>query len=402
MTLQEFKLVISPGYILDSELRKVNMNYTYVGGVYRVDAIAVRISSDNLLQLQNATRITLHIPGSGVLVSIELESSLLPIRTVNREQVGNYYLYSIVELDQQPIIAAPSPSGSPLLEEYFTDVIIEPSIANSNFAGSEYDALLNNTAGDRQSEYIQISDRVQSKPAPQNLPSILIDKAIPASVQDSNYTNTGWTRGRYDGTKTDSTQYGGIDPALLGGAAKGAFFPQTYTEDQIRNLAPTDITYQDYFFTGKLDAPTCEILTTADISATLDTSITAQTTTLTILATYSTLKGRLQQGDLIGLDSSAYTVGGTEVCRIVSITSIPYPNAYQLEVVRGFGGSIPRAHTSSPTTNIYKIASNQFYLLQSNKIQGLLAGKLLIQDSQEVIYLNAIGYSISGSNAPIA
>jgi hypothetical protein len=107
----------------------------------------------------------------------------------------------------------------------------------------------------------------------------------------------------------------------------------------------------------------------------------------------------LQQGDLIGLDSSTYTVGGTEICKILSVSSIPYPNAYQLEVVRGFGGSIPRAHTSSPTTNIYKIASNQFYLLQSNKIQGLLAGKLLIQDSQEVVYLNAIGYSTSGSKA---
>jgi hypothetical protein len=399
MILTQFKYLLQPGQVLDSPARSVNINYNLVGANYRVEAVAVRITVDNLLQLQNATKITLTIPGAGVSIGIPLQSSLLPIRTVNREQVGNYYLYNIIELDQQPVIAAPSPSGTPALEDYNTDVIIEPSIANSNFIGSDYDALLNNTAGDRQSEYIQISDRVQSKLAPQNLPSILLDKAIPASVQDSNYTNTGWVKGRYDGTKTDSTQYGGIEPALLGGATKGAFFPQTYTEDQIRNIPPTDITYQDYFFTGKLDAPTCEILTTADISATLDTAIAAQTTTLIILATYSTLKGRLQQGDLIGLDSSTYTVGGTEICKILSVSSIPYPNAYQLEVVRGFGGSIPRAHTSSPTTNIYKIASNQFYLLQSNKIQGLLAGKLLIQDSQEVVYLNAIGYSTSGSKA---
>lgn len=386
--------MISPGFTLDSPARMVNMNYTYTAGIYRVDAVAVRISTDNLSQLQNATRITLRIPSTGVQVSIELESSLLPIRTVNREQVGNYYLYSIVELDQQPVISAPTPVGPLNAEEYSTDVIIEPSIANSDFIGSEYDALLNNTTGDRQSEYIQISDRVQSKPFPQNLLSILIDKAIPASVQDSNYTNTGWTKGRYDGTKTDSIQYGGIEPALIGGVFTGAFFPQTYTEGQIRNLEPTDITYRNFFFSGKLDAPTC-IADPGALSAVADNALKPTTTTLFLTVTAPQDKVIIQPGNILTIASASIV----EYCKVIAATVLNNNiMSQQVEVVRGFGGSVVGAFPAS-STNIDLIVTNQFYTIESNKIQGLLAGKLLVQDSKEVLYINAAGYAISGSKA---
>ncbi len=390
--------MISPGFTLDSPARKVNMNYTNIAGIYRVDAIAVRIETDNLSQLQNATRITLHIPGSGVLVSIELESSLLPIRTVNREQVGNYYLYSIVELDQQPIIAAPTPIPPLNAEEYNTDVIIEPSIANSTFIGSDYDALLNNTTGDRQSEYIQISDRVQSKPFPQNLPSILINKAIPASIQDSNYTNTGWTRGRYDGTKTDSAQYGGIEPALIGGVFNGAFFPQTYTEDQIRALTTTDITYRSYFFTGKLDAPTF-VTSSGTLSATNELALSPRESIIKLTVAFPLDKVIIQPESILAIESG----GVIEYCRVISIT-LPSANFLadqQVEVVRGFGG-IRVPYTTAASANIDLITLNRYYTQDSSRVQGVLAGKLLVQDSKEILYLNAVGYAISGSNAPIA
>jgi len=38
--------------------------------------------------------------------------------------------------------------------------------------------------------------------------------AIPASVPDSNYTATGFSNGRYNGSKTNANDYGGIEPAL--------------------------------------------------------------------------------------------------------------------------------------------------------------------------------------------
>ena len=161
MTLAQFKSLLQPEALLDSLEREVNINYNLVGSDNKVSTIAVRITGDNLQQLQNATKITLKIPSNGTIIGIGLQNSILPVRTINREQVGNYYLYTILETDQQPSITTPPESGTPLSDYYITDVIIEPTIDNSGFEGSDYNALANNAIQDRQSEYIQRSDRAK-------------------------------------------------------------------------------------------------------------------------------------------------------------------------------------------------------------------------------------------------
>ena len=403
MTLAQFKTLLQPGGILDSESRQVTINYNLIGSDYRVGAVAVRITGANLEQLQNATRITLRIPNAGVAISIPLQSALLPLRTVNREQVGSYYLYSIVEENQQPIIIAPSPSGTPSAEYYSAEVLIEPTIANSGFAGSEYDVLLNNATIDRQSEYIQISDRVQSSPSPRNIYSIITNVAIPASIQDSNYTSTPWIAGRYDGAKTDAITYGGVEPAIIGGSFKGAFFPQTYTEAQIRALAATDITYEEYFFTGKLDAPTCTIIPDSNTSAYGWIPVNVAETQTTFLISVYDGSIKLQPGDLITIQNGAFNIGIDEVCKVLSVSSKNSGGtSLEIQVIRGFGGSRTWSYTGdisygTATAFVYYITSNQFYTLKTNRAQPLLAGKLYVRDSKELLYINAAGYSISGS-----
>lgn len=340
MTLTQFKSILQPGQVLDSVSRQVNISYNLIGSDYRIDAVAIRITDTNLLQLQQATDIILLAPQSGQQVTVPLTNSVLPVRTVNREVIGNYYLYSIVETDQQPVITAPSPSGSPSLEEYYTDVLIEPTLENSSFVGGEYDVLLNNTQNDRQSDYIQVSDRLQGKLNPTNINSILQDNAILASVQDSNYSNTGWISGRYTGTKIDSTMYGGVEPALVGGSFNGAFFPQTYTEAQIRALASTDIAYQEYFFSGKLDAPTCTIIPDSNTNAYgwIPFDVAQTQTTFEISVYDSSIK--LKPGDLVTIQNGAYNIGIDEVCKVLSVASKNADGTeLELQVIRGFGGS---------------------------------------------------------------
>ena len=53
MTVPQFKYLLQPGALLDSFDRKVNIAYT---GSY-IQAIAVRITQQNLVQLQQATPI---------------------------------------------------------------------------------------------------------------------------------------------------------------------------------------------------------------------------------------------------------------------------------------------------------------------------------------------------------
>ena len=398
MTLAQFKSLLQPGALLDSLEREVNINYNLVGSDNKVSTIAVRITGDNLQQLQNATKITLKIPSNGTIIGIGLQNSILPVRTINREQVGNYYLYTILETDQQPSITTPPESGTPLSDYYITDVIIEPTIDNSGFEGSDYNALANNAIQDRQSEYIQISDRAKKTQNPQNLYSIINDNAILAEVQDSNYTNTAWTRGRYDGTKTDSTQYGGVEPALIGGIFQGAFFPPTYTELQIRALTSADIIYQEYFFTGKLDAPTCEIISSSIFSAKNSTNISATDTTIALTIPFNLRNTTIQPGDLLRLTTGSLDSLSAEILKVLVVRNAISKSISEIDVLRGFGGTPTNSYVTD-TGQFRLITSNQFFKLQKNKAQGVFAGKLLVKDSKEIVYVNAGGYSVSGSKA---
>jgi len=401
MTLQEFKYLLQPGNLLDSPEREINICYT--GS--KVQSIAIRIENNNLLQLQQATAVAIKLPQAGSTLNISLESSQLPIRTVDRDRVGNYYIYSILEEDQQPEMSTiPVPVGILPSEDYSGSVIILPSQEQVNFTVSDYEVLKNNSLLNRVSTYIQQCDRTQlsgSSINPVNLPSILVDNAIPANIQDSNYSDTGWISARYLGSKTNSSNYGGVDPAITGGTFNGAFFPQTYTEAQIRALASTDIKYVEYFYTGKLDAPTCTILPINNPFAWNPYNISEAATTFKISIFDNSVN--LQPGDLITMQNGTFNIDTTEVCKVLAVRSLNIGNTLlEVDVIRGFGGSQKYSYSGSISfgsseAEIYQIPATQIYTLEVNKIQGILAGKLLIRDSQELLYINSAAYAISGS-----
>ena len=390
MTLDQFKYVISNGQVLDSETRQVNMLYT--GS--RIQAIAVRIENGNLPQLQQATTIVLRAPQAGTVLNISLENSQVPIRTVNREVVGQYYLYTIVEEDQQPVmVVPPSPSGTPLVENYYTDVIILPQQDQGGFETGEYNVLINNILTNRTSTYLQISDRQYSTGSstnPGNLPDILANNAIVATIQDSNYSSTGWVNGRYDGTQTSEVTFGNVQPAQTRGSFKGTFYALSTPDEAIFNAS--ERSYVDYFVAGRTELPTYTELTTF---IELDDDEGIGDTQLLIISSNPTDKTEVQQGDLIKISGSVSPT--TEVIRIEALTPTT-PDGYKryyATVQRGWNQTTQYGYEDG--ADIIIIDPQTVFKLEGSKVYKERQGKLYVQETQEIVYLDSFGQIVSSS-----
>ena len=390
MTLEQFKYIISDGQILDSVTRQVNILYNNT----KIQAIAVRIESSNLPQLQQATNIVLKAPSAGTTLNISLVSSQVPVRTVNREIVGQYYLYNIVEEDQQPeMTTVPSPSGSPLVENYFTEVIILPQTGDGIFKTGEYNVLINNISINRMSNYIQISDRTYSTGSntnPGNLPDILADNAILATIQDSLYNDTGWVNARYEGTSTTEVTFGNVQPALTGGSFKGTFYALSTPDTAI--FSATERSYVDYFVAGRTQLPTyTEISTFIE----LDDDAPIGQTDLVFISSNPSDRLEIQQGNLLRISGSLSPT--SEVLRVAMIepaTATGYKR-FNILTQRGWNQTTQYGYTA--TDDVILIDPQTIFRLEGSKIYKERQGKIYVQETQEVIYIDNFGQIVSSS-----
>lgn len=389
MTLAEFKFLLQPAGLLDSTDRDINISYT--GS--RIEAIAVRIQNNNLIQLQQATTLVLRAPQAGSVLNISLENSQVPVRTVNREQVGNYYLYSFVEQDQQPVMTTiPSPTGILPSEDYFTDVVILPSTQAGVFQGSDYDVLLNNSMNNRPSTYIQISDRAErsgSSANPVNLPSILQDNAILANVQDSNYTVTGWINARYDGTSTTKLTFGNIDPAVTGKSFQGSFYSPDITDTIISNQVEADRIYRILLHTSNTDYPE---YTTTNLLYNIDGTVDATSNILPIIGNIAERDPGIAPGDLITI------FGISEIMKVNSVTRIPDISSvkFQLNVTRGWNDTTPVSYNSQAILLTKPI---QIFEINRSKLLNLNKGKVYVKDNETILFIDSLGQVVSSSLA---
>lgn len=389
MTLNQFKFLLQ-GSLLDAEQRKVNILYNE----NRVEAIAVRIENNNLAQLQQATAIILQIPQAGTAINISLQSTQFPRRTVNKEKLVNYYLYSIVEQEQQPVMAVtPTPSGQINTEEYFTDVIILPSTEVGVFQGSNYDVLLNNSMNNRLSSYVQISDRAErsgSSANPINLPSILQDNAILASIQDSNYTNTGWVNGRYSGTSTTKLTFGNIDPAVTGKSFEGSIYSSDVSNNIIASQSDTDRVYIPLLHTSTTDYPEYSI---RGINYTMDTPVPVGASTFTITGPLSAGDPGITVGDLLTVFNSPEILKVNSIARVASINNIKY----RLEVTRGWNDTQQIEYTLSINPRVTKPV--QIFEIDRSRLLNLNKSKVYVKDNETILFVDKLGQVVSSSQA---
>lgn len=96
--------------------------------------------------------------------------------------------------------------GSPAYDSSDEGLLnIQPEV--ENFEYSDYNAVFGNASVPQFSTVYQDVDYATNGPIPINLNLIISGSARKAQVQDSNYTQTGWSNGRYNGSRNSSTDF---------------------------------------------------------------------------------------------------------------------------------------------------------------------------------------------------
>jgi len=230
------------------------INYNTSGSITTIDDIAVVIGQSDLTQLQEATSLTLLLPQDRTVFTINVDNSISPRREVDRGRIGRYFLYSILTPQQRPIITGTFSTAS-----YNTDVAIDPNISTGVYEYNAYNAVIGNSAKSRESDYIVDCDRGSTtnltKTNPTNIFNILDETALPAEVQDSLYSNTGWINARYEGTKLEPANNSGVDPVLQGTFFEAAFFGISASNADIQAILPADLTFNPYLSSGEKSPP---------------------------------------------------------------------------------------------------------------------------------------------------
>jgi hypothetical protein len=235
--------------LLGSPNNQLNLLYNQYGGIDRLDAIAVRITDTNREQLIQATSVVCQVDRTDLnkYLQVRLDDVESPIqRTVVIDPVTNnetYYIYVILDQTKKPILTNPAQSI------YFSRILIEPESNIDRIQKNIYSVITNSTVFDRSSDYIQQSDRAETATNPINQSSIFLDRAVKAKVQDSLYSDTGWSNARYTGTPTTAAGYGGIEPTITGVSFTGTFYPSTIASGSIQGFPLETRVLKEYFYT---------------------------------------------------------------------------------------------------------------------------------------------------------
>lgn len=447
MTTADFKYILSDN-ILGSPTNRVMILFNeYPGDIVtpiynKIDAIAVRATNRNRIQLEQATNIVITVPNNGPILNISLVNTTIPLRTINKSYVENYYLYEIFPEEQRPIITAPT-TGSFGYEVYTSEVIIEPGSFDEAYTNSSYNPQISNATEFRKSVFIFESERLKGQDAPSNLVPILAGTAQPASVQDSNYTDTGLVNGKYGGTKITYITNQGIDPFLAGQFFEGAVFNKdTPDEDAISLAAQNAVEWLPLFVAGQTRIPRqyVEDVRLSFYIDPLDEDYFTYTAGQTLFRTrtidqegnwvngyYSQttpLSQQLQIGDLLKVEINS-TIPSTfleEVAQVQPRTGLftvndegqtgPYEylsieGRVWMTVKRGYNGTAKgtwSVDTGSASTQakLYRIKPQQIYTIAGSKIDTLGEGKLVVKGFDETLRIAPGGIVVGGSKPVVS
>jgi len=382
---------------------------TYAGGVIKVDAIGIKISNYTLEDLELVTSIDVHIPKAGGIVNVPVSDSDLPYRRVEKTVNGPYFIYAITPEDQRQVIIQPT-TGSAGYEEYTSNVVLEyakTSIVRSN---SNYD-IESPISRARESLYTYKCDRVNPTPSsktnPVNLSNILNNAALPAGIQDSNYTSTPWINARYEGSKIDTNTNKGTDPLLQGAFFQGAFFTKDVTDAYIENLVDKGtIVYQDYFAVGRLATPgyVVEPLNLSISTRTSYSSSVIETVTINLPASNKDIA----IGDLLQIGSTNGGGFNNEILRVTNPNPPALYSPYEFLIRSDISGETSKINTTRNYTNtsradynagniVYRIVPVQILQLDKAKTIPVQEGRIKIKGVDGILTTSIDGYIVSGS-----
>jgi hypothetical protein len=365
-----------------------NVNIWYVGDnpstVYGISIPVLTEGQNIAAKLAQVEQITIPMPdGSNLILNITS-------RSLNQSPNATAYYVFLVTPVTTNSITQNTLSG--LL--YFS-----PDINNYEFSISPYNVLGGTVEENRESNYIMSADNGTTGgtavptgySGPANINELLSGSAPKAIIQDSNYSISGWINARYDGSKTDVTDY--KSPPLLSGTVfQGSNYPTSVPTPQIANqVSSSTAIYSDYFYAGTEDTP--GFSRKGLLYVTSGSSVPASSTEFFIRpgSPFETnLTGSISVGDLI-------QVGGFNEIMKVTLIGVPPTLAagtLRLRVERNINNTTSTANVGADGQGIYKINPVQIYELEFNRLNGVVRGYMAVRDTGEILKLDSNGFVI--------
>ena len=234
-----------------------------------------------------------------------------------------------------------------------------------------------------------------------------IPYALPAPVQDSNYSDTGLVNSRYNGTKTTSADYGGIDPAI----SATTFDAKEYRKDENTDFICSQSLaergeLEKYLFVGSGDLPVLKSTSVGTITgaSTMTTSIgsgqnviTSTTDTSFIVRGLPDILNTLQVGELITLSSGSNTetVQITAILPTInSISNLFQLSSKELQVSRGALGTTPQASFAEGTI-VARFNGTRLFKFDKSRTISVNDKLLWVKENRTVITTDDKGFVIS-------
>jgi hypothetical protein len=281
-----------------------------------------------------------------------------------------------------------------------SDVVVSfhPFLNDITFGTSEFNVLLNNGNNLRKSTDKLEADREEGFVVPSNFQSILTLSASKAQVQDSNYSDTGYINARYEGSVSEASDQGGVDPSLSAKEFTGIIFSEDTNQDVVCGLvggAGQRVEVQ-LLHTGETRLPT---FTTSSAGIEADGAIAVGDTAFnyTYLGAFSgQLVPSIDVGDFL------IPVGSTEIMRVEE------HNVFnkRLVVTRNYvSGSIPGLGTTTTLgdgTDFAKVQRQDIIKVEdfANNLAKVNNSKIFISENNAFVRTDSFGTIISSTACP--
>jgi hypothetical protein len=341
------------------------------------------LSNNNEIDLENvlliATSIRLVIDGVLLILPITSRAKYTNTSSVYR----SYYYFEV-----PPTLFTMTNSVTGVLPQV-TGVTFLPFVQNEKYEYSNNNPLMSNALGNRESTYIQQSDRIKSSTRPTNFDEIIRREATPAQVQDSNYTATGWSNARYVGSTTDALEYKGVPAAITARLFTGETNPSSSLNNLICSRSISDRLLTEMLFTGDQEVPTFEGFVKTRYQ--IETSQPATATVLPYEINNTPVTGSLEIGSIIRVVTNPVN---TELIRVEKIEA----DLSRIQVTRGYLGTT-RASLLDTANEITVLKPLRIFKLENigGKVVNTTNAKIWVKESKEILTTDEYGMVYTGS-----
>ena len=366
-----------------------NVNIWYIGNnpstVYGI-SIPVLTNGQNIAaKLAQVEQITIPMPdGSNLILNITS-------RSLNQSpNATQYYIFLVTPVTTSSITQT---TLSGLL-------FFSPDINIYEFSISPYNVLGGSVEENRESNYAMSADNGTTGgtavpigySGPSNIYELLSGSAPKAIIQDSNYSISGWSNARYEGSKTNIEDYNS-PPSLAGSIFQGSNYPTTTPISNIRSQMSSSITiYSDYFYAGAADTPGFATRSTLFIVSQSNASLPSTEFYIRPQSSNS-LSGSIALGDLIKVTGASDTMKVT----LIGVPPNRAPGTLIIRVVRNIENVQPFTPVSINSLNgnqVTKISPVQIFEIEGNRLNGTVRGYMAVQSTGAILTLDTSGFVI--------